>query len=53
LRIIKNKLLANRLEKPLFNTQMFAKNVEALYSKMYERYLENQEPAHLSVKSTP
>lgn len=47
LSLIKNKLLANRLEKPLFNTQMFAKDLEVLYSKMYERYLANLEPTHL------
>ena len=50
---IKNKLLANRLEKPLFNTQMFTKNLEILYNKMYGRYLENLEPNHLSVQSAP
>ena len=44
---IKNKLLANRLKKPLFNTQMFTKDLEDLYSKMYERYQENLEPDHL------
>lgn len=44
---IKNKLLTNRLEKPLFNTQMFAKDLEALYCKMYGRYQENLEPDHL------
>lgn len=48
---IKNKLLANRLEKPLFNTQMFTKDLEVLYGQMYQRYLENLEPDHLSVKS--
>ena len=48
---IKNKLLANRLEKPLFNTQMYARDLEVLYRKMYERYLENREPDHLSVKA--
>ena len=48
---IKNKLLANRLEKPLFNTQMYARDLEVLYRKMYERYLDNREPDHLSVKA--
>ena len=48
---IKNKLLANRLEKPLFNTQMYARDLEVLYRKMYERFLENREPDHLSVKA--
>ena len=52
LQAIKNQLLANRLEKPLFNTQMFAKDLEALYSKMYERYQENLEPDHLYMNAS-
>lgn len=48
---IKNKLLANRLEKPLFNTQMFTRDLEVLYTKMHERYMENLAPDHLSVKT--
>jgi predicted O-linked N-acetylglucosamine transferase (SPINDLY family) len=51
LHALKNQLIANRLEKPLFNTQMFTKNLEILYSKMYERYQEKLEPEHLSVKA--
>ena len=49
LSLIKNKLLANRLEKPLFNTQMFANDLEVLYRKMFERYIENLEPDHLLI----
>jgi predicted O-linked N-acetylglucosamine transferase (SPINDLY family) len=48
---IKNKLLANRLKKPLFNTQMFTRDLEVLYTKMHERYVENLAPDHLSVKT--
>ncbi len=34
---IKNKLLKNILVKPLFNTQLFTKNIESAYKKIYER----------------
>lgn len=50
LHALKNQLIANRLEKPLFNTQMFTKNLEILYSKMYECYQQKLEPDHISVK---
>ena len=35
---IKLKLANNRLTTPLFDTPLFAKNIEAAYIKMYERY---------------
>ena len=41
LKEIKNKLKNNRNTKPLFNTQIFARNIEKAYSLMYERYLKN------------
>ena len=41
LKEIKNKLKNNRNTKPLFNTQIFARNMEKAYSLMYERYLKN------------
>ena len=39
LKEIKNKLKNNKNTKPLFNTQVFARNIEKAYSLMYERYL--------------
>ena len=41
LKEIKNKLKYNKNTKPLFNTQIFTKNIEKAYSLMYERYLKN------------
>ena len=41
LKEIKNKLKNNRNTKPLFNTQIFTRNMEKAYSLMYERYLKN------------
>lgn len=46
---IKLKLANNRLNSPLFNTRLFAKNIEAAYTKMYERYLANLHPDHISI----
>jgi predicted O-linked N-acetylglucosamine transferase (SPINDLY family) len=41
LKKIKNKLKYNKNTKLLFNTQIFARNIEKAYSSMYERYLKN------------
>ncbi len=38
LKAIKQRLLENRLTTPLFNTPLFAKNLETVYIKMYEKY---------------
>ena len=38
---IKNKLKINRNTKPLFNTQIFARNIEKAYTLIHERYLKN------------
>jgi predicted O-linked N-acetylglucosamine transferase (SPINDLY family) len=35
---IKKKLSDNRLTTPLFDTPLFAKNIEAAYINMYERH---------------
>ena len=37
LAIIKQKLARNRLTKPLFNTRLFTRSLEAAYEKMYTR----------------
>ncbi|QWD93031.1 tetratricopeptide repeat protein [Polynucleobacter asymbioticus] len=47
---IKNKLAVNRLSAPLFDTPLFAKNLEAAYIKMYERYQADLEPEHLAIQ---
>ena len=38
---IKSKLEKNKLTKSLFNTKLFAKNIESAYTTMYERYLKD------------
>ena len=41
LKEIKNKLEKNKTSKPLFNTKLFANNIESAYVKIYDRYLQN------------
>ena len=44
---IKQKLINNRQTTPLFDSPLFAKNLEAAYMKMVERYQDNLEPDHI------
>jgi predicted O-linked N-acetylglucosamine transferase (SPINDLY family) len=46
---IKKKLAANRLTRPLFDTQLFAKHLETAYSRIYERYQLDLPPDHIYV----
>jgi predicted O-linked N-acetylglucosamine transferase (SPINDLY family) len=49
LKAIKGKLEKNRLTTPLFDTAVFAKNIETAYSKMYEQYQADLLPEHIYV----
>ncbi|MDC0431328.1 hypothetical protein OAL97_02265, partial [Paracoccaceae bacterium] len=40
---IKQKLAANRLSKPLFNTKLFTKHLEDGYQQAYQRYIEKKD----------
>jgi predicted O-linked N-acetylglucosamine transferase (SPINDLY family) len=51
LQAVQNKLIENRLNKPLFNTEFFTKNLEALYQQMHERHQQNLGPDHLLLPS--
>jgi predicted O-linked N-acetylglucosamine transferase (SPINDLY family) len=46
---LKLLLSNNRLSAPLFNTPLFAKNLEEIYIKMHERYQSDLQPDHLSI----
>jgi predicted O-linked N-acetylglucosamine transferase (SPINDLY family) len=46
---VKARLTVNILTMPLFNTPLFAKNIEAAYTKMYERYQADLPPDHFFV----
>ena len=46
---IKQKLAANRLSKPLFNTELFTKHLEDGYQKAYQQYFDGKEPEAIYV----
>ena len=49
---IRQKLLANRLAAPLFDTPRFARQIEAAYAEMHERWLAGRAPDHIYPSST-
>jgi len=44
---LRKKLATNRRTAPLFDTPKFARNLESIYRRMYNRYLDNLPPDHL------
>ncbi|MBT5796475.1 MAG: tetratricopeptide repeat protein, partial [Porticoccaceae bacterium] len=50
---IKRKLADNRLSKPLFNTDLFTKHLEAGYQQAYQRYFDGKNPANIYVNEQP
>lgn len=46
---IKDKLEANKLTTPLFNTELFTKNIESAYTQIYERYHSDLQPQHINI----
>jgi protein O-GlcNAc transferase len=46
---IKRKLAENRLSKPLFDTELFTRHIEAAYRAMYDRYQVGLPPDHIVV----
>ena len=46
---IKVRLEQNRLTAPLFNTDLYTRNLEAAYTAMYERYQSGLQPDHIIV----
>ncbi len=49
LQAIKEKLLANRDTKPLFDTALFTQHLEGAYRKIYDLYYEGAKPEHIIV----
>ena len=50
IKALKTKLEENRLTKPLFNTQLFTKNLERAYLQIYDNYLNDRPFEHVVVK---
>lgn len=51
LQSIKRNLENNRSRMPLFDTPLFAKNLEAAYTEMYRRYQADLQPYHILIDS--
>ena len=49
-RTIKDKLVDNLPNAPLYNTRLFAKNIESAYKTMFERYHQGLDPDHIYVE---
>jgi len=48
---IKNKLKKNRLNTPLFDTELFKENIEELYLTMYQRYQSDLPIENIEIKN--
>ncbi len=51
LSVIKTKLEQKRETSPLFNGQLFARNIEAAYAEIYRRQLGGEKQDHIYVES--
>jgi predicted O-linked N-acetylglucosamine transferase (SPINDLY family) len=49
LQAIKEKLLANRATKPLFDTALYTRHLEEAYRKIYDLYYEGAKPEHIFI----
>jgi predicted O-linked N-acetylglucosamine transferase (SPINDLY family) len=49
LKALKHKLSSAKLEKSLFNTEAFARNLERAYTAVYLRHVEGKEPDHIYI----
>ncbi len=49
LQAIKEKLLANRDTKPLFDTALFTQHLEEAYRKIYDLYYQGAKPEHIVI----
>ena len=50
LNALRMKLQANRLNTPLFNTDLFRKHIETAYAKMWNRFVNGLPPDHFAVQ---
>ena len=48
---LRQRLIANRDSGPLFNTQTFARHIEAAYTLMHQRRVDGLPPAHLDLST--
>jgi len=50
IKALKIKLEVNRFTTPLFNSQLFTKNLERSYQQIYDDYLNNKPKNHVYIK---
>jgi len=50
LKTIKDKLVDNLVTTPLYDTQLFARNLESAYLTMYDRYQQGLDPDHIYIE---
>jgi predicted O-linked N-acetylglucosamine transferase (SPINDLY family) len=50
---LREKLAANRLKQPLFDTRLFARHIETGYAAMWQRHLDGLKPDHIAVDAAP
>ncbi len=48
LKAIRGKVWTARKESPLFNVKTYTQNLEKLYFKMWEDFLQHDEPQHIT-----
>ena len=49
IKLIKERLAANRQSCPLFNTPLYTRHIEAAYMQMYARYQSKLAPVHIDI----
>jgi predicted O-linked N-acetylglucosamine transferase (SPINDLY family) len=49
-KVMKDKLVDNLPNAPLYNTGLFAKNIESAYKTMFERYHQGLDPDHIYIE---
>ena len=49
-KVVKDKLVDNLPNAPLYNTPLFAKNIESAYKTMFERYHQGLDPDHIYIE---
>jgi predicted O-linked N-acetylglucosamine transferase (SPINDLY family) len=53
LKSLRERLRANRLTCPLFDSTKFTRNLESLYARIWERHLAGEKPASIDLASSP
>jgi len=47
-RAIRNRVWEQRINSPLFNVRIYAKDLEDLFLKMFEKFRKGEKPSHIT-----